>query len=193
MTMAATAARVSAAMAEVLHARGASREDACKQEATSFGVPHKAIEIPGGQSHCAGEPGLDENGRSFPDHERLSEEDGTCQQGGRAAGNPPAETQDSPERDEGKQQRCERSLHRVPEEEPVEHEHLDREGLVGGGIPRDFEDSMGLLEERRIRGMVEKGIGGGDRSADGEEVEGDIEDKQPKEAQLPPPPASKTK
>jgi hypothetical protein len=52
---------------------------------------------------------------------------------------------------------------------------------------------MGLLEESRIRGMVEKGIRGGDRSADGEEVERDVDHEEPKEAQVPPPPTPKTK
>ena len=174
--------------AHVLHSRGSSGERACQDEAAALRIAHEPEQIPRGERHRKRDAGLDEGGRRLPDHERLREEDGARKDRTRPSGDPLGEAHDGCERDEREQQRCKRSLHRVPQQHPVEHEHLDGERLVRRRVPRDFEDAMRLLEEVRIGYVVEDRVRRGDRRGHRDEVDEDVEREQRKQSELPPRP-----
>src|SRR5207253_10584295 len=131
----------------VLHTCGGTREDAGENECVVSVLPEEAHRVPACQRQREDDPGLDERRRREPYHERLREEDRTCEQSAAAAEQPGASKGHGRGGAEREQQRSECSLNRVPEQEPVEDEHLDGRGLVRLPRPAELEDPVRVRVE----------------------------------------------
>ncbi len=183
------------ARGEVLHARRRAGEQARQHERLGpRAAPDVAHEVRDGERDREGGGRLHEGRGQLPERERLAEEQRGREQRDTATREPVGGDEHRRCGAEPEQQRRERPLDGVPEQEPVQHEQLDRERLVALPHPRHLLDATLALEQLRDGRVVEERVGGGDRRARHEHVGDDVDGDQGGERELPrrPGPESRT-
>ena len=128
-----------------------------------------------------------------PERERLAEEQCGREQRHAATREPERGDEHGRGRTEAEEQRRERALDGVPEQEAVEHEQLHRERLVALPHPRNLFDAAFALEQLGDGRVVEERVGGRDRRARHEHVGDDIDGDQTEQRELPARPRAKTR
>ena len=169
----------------VLHPGGGACEETGDADAPGLPRLREAPEVPAREPDRQRQPGLDERRRRLPEHERLREEDRAGEEGDGASGDTVRGADDDGKCGEAEEEGRERALRFVPEQKAVEHEHLDREGLVRRPLPPELPQLMRGLEERGSGRVVGERVLRRHRCRGGEDGEHDIRTEERRERQLP--------
>ena len=177
---------------DVLHAGGRAGEHAGQHERLGSGTANVAREVRNRERDGEGGGRLHERRGQQPERERLAEKQRGREQRHAAPSEPERGDEHGRGRTEAEEQRRERTLDGVPEQEAVEHEQLDRERLVALPHPRDLLDPALALEQLGDGRVVVERVGRRDRRGRHEHVGDDVHGDQRGQRELPRGPAAES-